>query len=63
MLALIEHTPDIYLDEMQEQLYVQHDVDVSLATLCRTLHRLGIGSKKVCYSCPFSDSARPQLPL
>ncbi|KAJ7315172.1 hypothetical protein DFH08DRAFT_655628, partial [Mycena albidolilacea] len=47
MLALIEHTPDIYLDEIQEQLFTQHDIDVSLATLCRTLHRLGYGSKKL----------------
>ncbi|KAJ7323620.1 hypothetical protein DFH08DRAFT_626674, partial [Mycena albidolilacea] len=28
MVALIEHTPDIYLDEIQEFLYTQHDVDV-----------------------------------
>lgn len=47
MLALIEHTPDIYLDEIQEGIYTQHDIDVSLATISRTLHRLGIGSKKV----------------
>jgi arginine repressor len=47
MLALIEHTPDIYLDEIQEGLYTQHDIDVSLATISRTLHRLGISSKKV----------------
>ncbi|KAJ7713329.1 hypothetical protein DFH07DRAFT_708699, partial [Mycena maculata] len=47
MLALIEHTPDIYLDEIQEQLYTQHDLSVSLATISRTLARLGIGSKKL----------------
>ncbi|KAJ7099892.1 hypothetical protein B0H15DRAFT_736059, partial [Mycena belliarum] len=47
MLALIEHTPDIYLDEIQEKLFIQHDIDVSLATISRTLHRLGIGSKKL----------------
>ncbi|KAJ7194135.1 hypothetical protein GGX14DRAFT_378286 [Mycena pura] len=47
MLALIDQTPDIYLDEIQEYLYIQHDVDVSLATISRTLHRLGYGSKKV----------------
>ncbi|KAF8135911.1 Homeodomain-like protein, partial [Mycena galopus ATCC 62051] len=46
MLALLEHTPDMYLDEIQEQLYNQHDVDTSLATLSRTLARLGISSKK-----------------
>lgn len=47
MLALLEHSPDLYLDELQDQLQVQHDIDVSLATIGRTLKRLGIGSKKV----------------
>ncbi|KAJ7615148.1 hypothetical protein DFH06DRAFT_961117, partial [Mycena polygramma] len=47
VLALIDHTPDIYLDEIQEALFTQHDLDVSLATICRTLHRLGISSKKL----------------
>jgi arginine repressor len=47
MLALIDHTPDIYLDEIQEQLYIQHDIDVSLATISRTMKRLGLSSKKV----------------
>lgn len=47
MLALIDHTPDIYLDEIQEALFTKHDIDVSLATISRTLHRMGISSKKV----------------
>ena len=47
MLALIEHSPDIYLDEIQEQLHEFHEVDVSLSTISRTLKRLGIRSKKV----------------
>jgi transposase len=47
LLALIDHTPDIYLDEIQEELYLQHDVDVSLATISRTMKRLGLSSKKV----------------
>jgi hypothetical protein len=47
MLALLEHSPDLYLDEIQDQLYVQHTIDVSLATICRTLKRLGFSSKKV----------------
>jgi transposase len=47
MLALLEHSPDLYLDEIQEQLLAQHDVDISLSTVCRTLRRLGISSKKV----------------
>ena len=47
MLALLEHSPDLYLDEIQEQLQVQHNVEVSLATIWRTLKRLGIGLKGV----------------
>ena len=48
MLALIEQTPDIYLDEIQEQLDEQHGLHVSLATIWRTLKRLGVTSKKAC---------------
>ncbi|KAJ7117077.1 hypothetical protein C8R44DRAFT_879589 [Mycena epipterygia] len=47
MLVLVDHTPDIYLDEIQEQLYVQHDVDVSLATISWTMKRLGMSSKQL----------------
>ncbi|KAF8133505.1 hypothetical protein K438DRAFT_1538154, partial [Mycena galopus ATCC 62051] len=47
MLALIDHTPDIYLDEIQEQLFLQHDLDVSLSTISRTMKRLGLSSKKL----------------
>src|SRR5258707_12933201 len=48
MLALISHSPDIYLDEIQDQLYEQHDIEISLSTIWGTLKRLGITSKKVC---------------
>jgi transposase len=47
ILGLLEHSPDLYLDEIQEQLFSQHDVDVSLATIWRTLKRLGMSSKSV----------------
>jgi hypothetical protein len=47
MLALLKHSPDIYLDEIQEQLQEQHRIDVSLSTISRTLKRLGISSKAV----------------
>jgi transposase len=50
MLALLEHSPDIFLDEIQEQLFSLHDLDISLSTIWRTLKRLGIISKKVNYS-------------
>lgn len=47
MLGLLERCPDMYLNEIQEQLEEQNNVVVSLATIYRTLHRLGITSKKV----------------
>ncbi|KAG6905176.1 hypothetical protein DXG01_004391 [Tephrocybe rancida] len=37
----------MYLDEIQEQPFVQHDVNASLSTIWQTLKRLGIGSKKL----------------
>jgi Fe2+ or Zn2+ uptake regulation protein len=47
MLGLLERSQDMYLDEIQEQLEEQHSVIISLATIYRTLHQLGITSKKV----------------
>jgi hypothetical protein len=40
MLALIERDPDLYLDEIQDELYSQHGVDVSLATISTRLRDL-----------------------
>ena len=45
MLALLKHSPDIYLDEIQEQLQEQYKIDVS--TISQTLKRLRISSKAV----------------
>ena len=36
MLALLEHTPDFYLDEIQEQFADVHELEVSLATISHT---------------------------
>ncbi|KAJ7203048.1 hypothetical protein GGX14DRAFT_369858 [Mycena pura] len=36
-----------YLDEIQEQLFLQHDLDVSLSTISRTMKILGLSSKKL----------------
>ncbi|KAF8230764.1 hypothetical protein L208DRAFT_1064332, partial [Tricholoma matsutake] len=47
MLVLLDHDPDLYLDEIQQQLEDQHGVIVSLATVWQTLRRLGITSKKL----------------
>jgi hypothetical protein len=45
--ALLEQNHTIYLDEIQEKLLTQHDVDVSITTLLRTLRRLHFSCKCV----------------
>jgi len=47
MLGMLEHSPDLYLDEIQEQLSTVHGLELSLRTICRTLKRLGMTSKKL----------------
>ncbi|KIJ10235.1 hypothetical protein PAXINDRAFT_157674 [Paxillus involutus ATCC 200175] len=47
MLALLEHSPDLYLDEIQEQLNSLHSLDVLIATIWRTLRRLGLTNKQL----------------
>ena len=49
LLALLQHSPDVYLDELQEQLKEQHNIKVSISTISHTLKQLGITSKKVSY--------------
>ncbi|KAH9036652.1 hypothetical protein EDB85DRAFT_2143001 [Lactarius pseudohatsudake] len=46
MLALIEHSPDIYLDEIQELLQELHGIKISVSSIWRTLKRLGMSAKK-----------------
>jgi transposase len=45
--ACIERTPDIYLHELQHALWEGRDVDVSLVTIDRMLHRHGYSRRKV----------------
>jgi hypothetical protein len=47
MLAMLEHSPDLYLDKVQEQLSVVHGLELCLMTISRTLKWLGMTSKKV----------------
>ena len=47
MISLLEHSPDLYLDEIQEEMWVKHAIDTSITTICWTLKRLGMTSKKV----------------
>ncbi|KAG2749320.1 hypothetical protein P692DRAFT_201908963 [Suillus brevipes Sb2] len=48
--ACVEHTPDIFLHELQSALWDARGVDVSLQTIEKTLQRHGFTRKKV--QCP-----------
>ncbi|KAF9495357.1 hypothetical protein BDN71DRAFT_1391830, partial [Pleurotus eryngii] len=64
LLALVEQDPDIYLDEIQWQLVDHQGIQVSLPTIDRTLHRLGITNKKLSRAVQeHSDEARWQFTL
>jgi transposase len=47
ILALLEANPTLYLDEIQFRLKTVRHVEVSLATICRTLYRQGWSRKAV----------------
>ncbi|KAF8579877.1 hypothetical protein K439DRAFT_1358549, partial [Ramaria rubella] len=47
MFTLLEQQPAIFLDEIQDELRWWYDICVSLATICRTLKRLGMTSKQL----------------
>ncbi|KAJ3996542.1 hypothetical protein F5050DRAFT_1534162, partial [Lentinula boryana] len=47
LVTLLEHSPDLYLDELQLELSIQYGVDVSLPTIYRTLTHLGYSNKKL----------------
>ncbi|KAJ7301733.1 hypothetical protein DFH08DRAFT_640366, partial [Mycena albidolilacea] len=48
--SLVRHSPDVYLDELREQLEDTRGSEVSEATIWRTLKRCGFTMKKVCLS-------------
>lgn len=50
LIALLERDPDLYLDEISEELESQHGIDVPLSTIWRTLTELGMSRKKVHFS-------------
>lgn len=47
MLAVVERNPDIYLDEIQEELYDQYGVSASISSIWRTVIILGLSNKRV----------------
>jgi hypothetical protein len=44
----LKNTPDLYLDELREELKAECGVSVNLSTIWRTLVRSGYSMKKVC---------------
>jgi transposase len=45
--SILDANPTLYLDEIQDQLSEYRGIDVSIATLCRTLHRIALSKKKI----------------
>lgn len=50
LTSLIQHTPDIYLSELQQQLEVAWGVLVHKSTITQSLHYVGYSMKKVSVS-------------
>jgi hypothetical protein len=48
MLGMLasDHSPDLFLDEIQDQLQCVHGLEISLMTISCTLKRLGMTSKQ-----------------
>lgn len=47
ILSILQAQPALYIDEVQAALLEYRNVEVSLATLSRTLHRLALSNKKI----------------
>jgi hypothetical protein len=48
LVGLVQCYPDMYLDEMQNQLQQIHGIIVGISTIWETLKELGLSCKKVC---------------
>ncbi|KZV97950.1 hypothetical protein EXIGLDRAFT_563188, partial [Exidia glandulosa HHB12029] len=47
VINMLEHSPDLYLEEMKDELWYRHRAAVTLSALDNTLKELGITYKKV----------------
>ncbi|KAF8836982.1 hypothetical protein BDN67DRAFT_910077, partial [Paxillus ammoniavirescens] len=45
--SILDAHPSLYLDEIQERLFTARSVDVSIATLSRTLRHIQLSHKQV----------------
>jgi hypothetical protein len=48
LLKTVKDAPDLYLDELREELKLATGVSASIPTVWRTLRRVGYTMKKVC---------------
>ena len=59
---LLTHNPDFYLDELLEQLiFFNPNVDISLSTLSRTLSKMGYSKKRNTKVIPLSDAIERRI--
>jgi hypothetical protein len=47
LASIIDARPKIYLDELQQELLLHRNIEVSISTISRALQRLAISRKKV----------------
>ena len=47
LASIIDARPKIYLDELQQELLLHRNIDVSISTISRALQQLAISQKKV----------------
>jgi hypothetical protein len=47
ILGILEHDPDLYLDEIMKQLHLMHGLNISLPTVWWALTALGLSQKKM----------------
>ncbi|KAF5369966.1 hypothetical protein D9758_001181 [Tetrapyrgos nigripes] len=54
--GILDADPTLYLDEIQDKLWDDRQVDVSLATLSRALTQMAITNKKISYQAAQHDA-------
>ena len=58
IMEILVETPGVYLDEVQNELYRRSSVLVSLATICKTIRRLGFTRKVISHIVQAQDELK-----
>ena len=58
LLRTLEASPDLYLDELRQDLEFHTGKSASISTIWRTLHRAGYTMKKVCHNIVMREGHR-----